>query len=89
MSMSPHDHGQTKLHKWTQTQKLHTNIGKQLLSEIVARAVRRHIKRGGRDLPFICPCPLACPRLVVVSTVCGHSQGSGAPPSRLAHAAES
>ena len=28
--------------------------------------MRRHIKRGGRDLPFICPCPLARPRLVVI-----------------------
>ena len=60
-------------------------LEKQLLSEIVAHAVRRHIKRGGRDLPFICPCPLACPRLVVIH--CMRSRpgewGSSPPGSRM------
>ena len=66
----------------------HTHIGKQLLPEVVAHAVRRHIKRGGKDLPFIRPCPLACPRSVVIH--CMRSQPwSRAPPSMLAHAADS
>ena len=86
MSMSPQDHGQTKLHKWTLTQKLHTNIGKQLLSEIMlcddtSKEVAGTYRSFARALLHA--------HVWSLSTVCGHGQGSGAPPSRLTHAAES
>ena len=80
-SMSPHDHGQMKLHKRNLTQKLCADIGKQQLTEVVARAMRQHNKRwqAGSHRSFAHVLLHAYVR--PLSTACGQSQGSGAPPS--------